>query len=112
MKWKTVKKLPELSADITSDVEFLNDQPKTVTLLRAGVPFLRISKPESYSDSLAFAVPEPPKTKEVFFVHGIVNGRDLNAGPFDSERDANLAISDLNFIQGTVKKETVPDLED
>lgn len=112
MKWTTSKKLPEISKDITTEVEYLNDMPKTIVFFRDGAPFLRISKPDSYSDTIAFAEPTPPKTKEVFFVRGsFASEHPIVCGPFSSQRDAAQAAHDLGLTEEHVKEETVLDEE-
>lgn len=112
MKWTTSKKLPEISKDITTEVEYVNDSPKIIIFSREGKPFLRISKPESYSDTLSFAEPTPPETKEVFFVRGTgASGHPIVCGPLDSQREAAQAAHDLGLTEEDVKKETVLDEE-
>lgn len=112
MKWTTSKKLPEISKDIQTEVEYLNDSPKTITFLRDGKPFLRFHKPESYGDSLSFSEPTPPKTKEVFFVRGsFASEHPIVCGPFSSQRDAAQAAHDLGLAEDDVNKEVVLDEE-
>lgn len=113
MKWTTTKKLPEISKDIQTEVEYLNDSPKTIIFLRDGKPFLRIHKPECYSDSLSFSEPTPPKTKEVFFVRGSSNaGYPIVVGPLDSQREAAQAAHDFGLTEEAVKTEVVLDQEE